>query len=414
MATVNELITSLGFEIKPEAIKKINDFQVSIDSLKNGLQELGKFSTMGMDLTDFVKGTLAYSNEIVNLSKTLDMSTKSIQEWQYAAEASGVSSQTVMRDIQHLRTNFRMTEKGVLNLANSFKKMSAGGAYFYGQMYGLSEDTVLMLRQGKDAIQALKAEAQDMGAVIPDEELKNAREFNKNIQALKTSFTKMAQTIVTQVVPHLMPLLEEFTKFIKEHPDAVINTIKTGLIALAAGETVSKLESLVGIIKDLGLGLVGLAGFAKILGGGAVISAIGTFTTAIAGLAGAFGGISLGLQALDNLINGTNNPTWLENFWDKIGFTEWAANKLGIEKGSWAQYKTGENLQKETGISTPQPNLSTNPVDTSSSRFLGKDITFSGTTVNIFSALQPSEIIKDVATNMGGTNQRGLGLNGIS
>lgn len=414
MATVNELITSLGFEIKPEAIKKINDFQVSIDSLKNGLQELGKFSTMGMDLTDFVKGTLAYSNEIVNLSKTLDMSTKSIQEWQYAAEASGVSSQTVMRDIQHLRTNFQMTEKGVLNLANSFKKMSAGGAYFYGQMYGLSEDTVLMLRQGKDAIQALKAEAQDMGAVIPDEELKNAREFNKNIQALKTSFTKMAQTIVTQVVPHLMPLLEEFTKFIKEHPDAVINTIKTGLIALAAGETVSKLESLVGIIKDLGLGLVGLAGFAKILGGGAVIGAIGTFTTAIAGLAGAFGGISLGLQALDNLINGTNNPTWLENFWDKIGFTEWAANKLGIEKGSWAQYKTGENLQKETGISTPQPNLSTNPVDTSSSRFLGKDITFSGTTVNIFSALQPSEIIKDVATNMGGTNQRGLGLNGIS
>ena len=414
MATVNELITSLGFEIKPEAIKKINDFQVSIDSLKNGLQELGKFSTMGMDLTDFVKGTLAYSNEIVNLSKTLDMSTKSIQEWQYAAEASGVSSQTVMRDIQHLRTNFQMTEKGVLNLANSFKKMSAGGAYFYGQMYGLSEDTVLMLRQGKDAIQALKAEAQDMGAVIPDEELKNAREFNKNIQALKTSFTKMAQTIVTQVVPHLMPLLEEFTKFIKEHPDAVINTIKTGLIALAAGETVSKLESLVGIVKDLGLGLVGLAGFAKILGGGAVIGAIGTFTTAIAGLSGAFGGISLGLQALDNLINGTNNPTWLENFWDKIGFTEWAANKLGIEKGSWAQYKTGENLQKETGISTPQPNLSTNPVDTSSSRFLGKDITFSGTTVNIFSALQPSEIIKDVATNMGGTNQRGLGLNGIS
>ena len=412
MATVNELITSLGFEIKPEAIKKINDFQVSIDSLKNGLQELGKFSTMGMDLTDFVKGTLAYSNEIVNLSKTLDMSTKSIQEWQYAAEASGVSSQTVMRDIQHLRTNFRMTEKGVLNLANSFKKMSAGGAYFYGQMYGLSEDTVLMLRQGKDAIQALKAEAQDMGAVIPEEELKNAREFNKNIQSLKTAFTKMAQTIVTQVVPHLMPLLEEFTKFIKEHPDAVINTIKTGLIALAAGETVSKLESLVGIVKDLGLGLVGLAGFAKILGGGAVIGAIGTFTAAIAGLAGAFGGISLGLQALDNLINGTNNPTWLEDFFAPFG--EWAANKLGIEKGSWAQYKTGENLQKETGISTPQPNLSTTPVDTSSSRFLGKDITFSGTTVNIFSALQPSEIIKDVATNMGGTNQRGLGLNGIS
>lgn len=414
MATVNELITSLGFEIKPEAIKKINDFQVSIDSLKNGLQELGKFSTMGMDLTDFVKGTLAYSNEIVNLSKTLDMSTKSIQEWQYAAEASGVSSQTVMRDIQHLRTNFRMTEKGVLNLANSFKKMSAGGAYFYGQMYGLSEDTVLMLRQGKDAIQALKAEAQDMGAVIPEEELKNAREFNKNIQALKTSFTKMAQTIVTQVVPHLMPLLEEFTKFIKEHPDAVINTIKTGLIALAAGETVSKLESLVGIIKDISIGLIGIIAFAKTLGSGAVVGSVGAFLAPIAVIATTIGGVVNGFQALMNLINGTNEPTWLENFWDKIGFTEWAANKLGIEKGSWAQYKTGENLQKETGISTPQPNISTNPVDTSSSRFLGKDITFSGTTVNIFSALQPSEIIKDVATNMGGTNQRGLGLNGIS
>lgn len=414
MATVNELITSLGFEIKPEAIKKINDFQVSIDSLKNGLQELGKFSTMGMDLTDFVKGTLAYSNEIVNLSKTLDMSTKSIQEWQYAAEASGVSSQTVMRDIQHLRTNFKMTEKGVLNLANSFKKMSAGGAYFYGQMYGLSEDTVLMLRQGKDAIQALKAEAQDMGAVIPDEELKNAREFNKNIQALKTSFTKMAQTIVTQVVPHLMPLLEEFTKFIKEHPDAVINTIKTGLIALAAGETVSKLESLVGIIKDISLGLIGIIAFAKTLGSGAVVGSVGAFLAPIAVIATMIGGVVNGFQALMNLINGTNEPTWLEKFWELTGFTEWAANKLGIEKGSWAQYKTGENLQKETGISTPQPNLSTNPVDTSSSRFLGKDITFSGTTVNIFSALQPSEIIKDVATNMGGTNQRGLGLNGIS
>lgn len=409
--TVNELITSLGFEIKPEAIKKINDFQVSIDSLKNGLQELGKFSTMGMDLTDFVKGTLSFSNEVANLSKTLDMSTKSIQLWQYAAEASGVSSQTVMRDIQHLRTNFRMTEKGVLNLANSFKKMSAGGAYFYGQMYGISEDTVLMLRQGKDAIEALKSEGEKRKAFLDDEEINKAKELNNQIQALKIAFVKMSQTVIAQVVPKLKPLIDSFTKFLEKNPDIVVDAIKGGLLALAAGETVSKLEKVVGIIKDISLGLIGIIAFAKMLGGSVVIGAIGTFTTAIAGLSAAFGGFSLGLQAFDNLINGTNKPTWLEDFFAPFG--EWAAEKMGIEKGSWAKYKTGENLQKETGISTPQPNLSTNPVDTSSSRFLGKDITFSGTTVNIYSALQPTEIIKDVATNMGGTDQRGLGLNGI-
>lgn len=167
MATVNELVTAWGFELKPEALKNINTVEVGLSHLQDAVGKLGRILTDNLSMKDYFVGALGRSQDIINSARAIGMSTDALQEWQYAAKASGVSAESVISDIENLRANFFMSEKGMLRLADSFKKMSAGSAYWYGNMYGLSKDTVLMLRQGSAALKQMQDEAHKVGAITP-------------------------------------------------------------------------------------------------------------------------------------------------------------------------------------------------------------------------------------------------------
>lgn len=85
--------------------------------------------------------------------------------------------------------------------ANQFKGMDAATANIWGDAYGLSPETVLLLRQGADGIAKLKAEAHDVGAIIPPETVKRASEFKAQVVQITTMIRGMATTIALAALP---------------------------------------------------------------------------------------------------------------------------------------------------------------------------------------------------------------------
>ena len=270
MATVNELVTALGFELKPDALKNINKIEVGLSHLQDAIGKLGRMMTGGLSMKDYFLNVLGRSQDIVNSAKAIGMSTDALQEWQYAAKASGVSAESVISDIENLRANFFMTEKGMLRLADSFKKMSAGGAYWYGNMYGLSKDTVLMLRQGSAALKQMQEEAHKVGAITPQEEIEKAAKLNAELEKRKASLQKIVDTIVLKMAPVVEKMLKRFDDWMAADPgraQLAIEGITAALIGLASSEILSGLGAVVNLIKSLTLGILNAGPLALTLAG---------------------------------------------------------------------------------------------------------------------------------------------------
>ena len=266
MATVNELVTALGFELKPDAIKNINTMQVGISHLQEAVGKLGKMFTGGKSFTDFFSSTLIRSQDLENTAKAIGLSADALQEWQYAATASGVSAESVTQDLDHLHNEMFLSEKGVLNLADSFKKMSAEGARLYGSRIGLSRDTILLLRQGSEAIKDLQARAPK----LTDEQIKKNAELKKKIEASKKELETMAQTVVSKATPALLKMFEAFNNWLGDDPERteiIIQGITVALASLAGSQILTGIGEVVGFVKSLGVGLVSLGPGAGILAG---------------------------------------------------------------------------------------------------------------------------------------------------
>lgn len=268
MATVNELVTALGFELKPDAIKNINTMQVGISHLQDAVGKLGKMLTDGKSFTDFFSSTLTRSQDLENTAKAIGLSADALQEWQYAATASGVSASAVTDDLDHLHNEMFLSEKGVLNLADSFKKMSAEGARLYGSRIGLSRDTILLLRQGSEAIKDLQARAPK----LTDEQIKKNTELKKKIEASKKELETLAQTVVSKVTPSLLKMFETFNNWLGDDPERteiIIQGITVALASLAGAQILTGIGEVVGFVKSLGIGLASLGP------GGAILAGIG-------------------------------------------------------------------------------------------------------------------------------------------
>ena len=460
MATVNELVTALGFELKPDALKNINSVEVGLSHLQDAVGKLGRMLTDGLSMKDYFGGALTRSQDILNSAKAIGMSTDALQEWQYAAKASGVSAEAVISDIENLRANFFMTEKGLLNLADSFKKMSAGSAYWYGNMYGLSKDTVLMLRQGSAALKELQDEAHRTGAITPLEEIENAVKLNKELEKRKLQLQKVVDTIVLKVSPAITKLFEKFDAWLAEDPgraEMVLQGITGALIGLASSEILSGLGSLINFIKSLMLSIVALGPYAAVIGGvGAAAyalykdfqrfqngedswidwdnSPVGLFIRGfIDGLQDAYGWLNkvmdkfidwvmetkkpdlnqktkfddLSAQEKDDIVKGrkTYKEVWADKFWSQynaqtnpeITASGSLANEVSLKPSSIQSLAETIN-QQASAMGPSLPN---------------KETVFTGTTVNVYSSQDFGEIMNGLQDTLMNTNESGIVLNMI-
>lgn len=236
----NELITRIRVAVAPVVFATIRNFQKSIEGVSKAVTSMAEVAMgAGTALAGLAKNMGEQANELYQLSQKTGVSTEKIQEWEYAATKAGVSVSAVTGDIERMTTAMDSPIPGEFNqglfmlgvsthkangemktssdiledLAGRLSKMNVKRAQQWGAQAGISADTVMLLRKGKEGIAQLRAEAHKMGAIIPDNQIKAMAEFSNTVNAISKTSKALTASFVSGLTPSLMKVVRAFQEW---------------------------------------------------------------------------------------------------------------------------------------------------------------------------------------------------------
>jgi phage-related protein len=238
----------LGDEIE-ESGKKADDAGGRFDKLGGILKGVGAamgaaFVAVGAAavsatkaLTEMSVGTAAYADEILTMSSVTGMSTESLQAYQYAADLVDVSMETLTKSMAKQVKSMDAARDGNKNMQAAYAslgvavtdsngKLRDGETVYWeaidalGKMEeGAERDALAMqifgksaqelnplIAQGSAGIGELTEEAKRMGAVMSEEQLAMAGEFDDVVQRLTQGSNAAKNALGMVLMPQLISL----------------------------------------------------------------------------------------------------------------------------------------------------------------------------------------------------------------
>ena len=236
------------------------------------------------------------ADDLNTLSKQTGLTTDELQKMQYAADLIDVDTDTIVGGIRKLKKNLDGQEETWKRLRVNVK--NANGEYrnindiFYDTIAALGNieneterDTLAMTLFGKSAdelagviddggaaLKELGAQAEDLGVIIPQEDLDRANELNDTLEQLKAEVLPTIASLGVEIADAIMPYIPAIREAIEKVLEALRNispttlTIITGVLALTAAISplFSVLSGVTGAISALTSGAGALGG---VLGG---------------------------------------------------------------------------------------------------------------------------------------------------
>lgn len=323
----------LKADLLSEAIK------TGIKAVASGIREIGQA------LADTVKDSAAYADNILTLSTNTGIAAETLQEYQYMAELTDTSLETITGSMAKLIRNMQNAKNGTGNAAAAFAAMGVSVTDANGELrdneevftevidklgkmsnetqrdayamdiFGKSaQDLNSLIAVGKDGIAAFAQEAHDMGYVLDEETLSSLGAVDDALVRLDNFMTMIKNTIGAALAPAVTELADElqewaqsvdweqvgqdvaevggaikdFVMFVLENGSEILTVISGVGAGFATWKVVGLITSIVGAIK----GFIGAAEGASIAQAAlnAVMAAnpIGIVVTAIAALVAAF------------------------------------------------------------------------------------------------------------------------------
>lgn len=368
---IDTLIVKLGLDnsdfqekIK-DAEKNTKNLEKTTDDLTDSLRGaatagtfLGNVLFKAMDFTvqTVSRAINSYEGLIENLrqvSRTTNQSIEDFQKWSYAIEYSGgnvaafqstfesLSKQIRQAPFTHNSTFLRgLSELGIsvhnangqiksmsdllLGLSGRLGGMSEGKAFLIGQRLGLDDDTIRLLREGKDAVQSYLDKTKEDG-IIQKQNLEIYERLRKARVELSKSWSELSIKIGNVILPIITKLVDGLTsvaEWISENSGFIQHTLELlGWLASGiAGVTVA-IGLLVNSLKLLKMGLWGL-------GIGAIVLLWDDFMTYLEGGDSVIGRVINKFNEWGKSIKENLRPVleWLKDFWD--GFVEFFEEKI--------------------------------------------------------------------------------------
>lgn len=218
MATVNELITALGFKLNPDSTANVKKIDDGLKTISNAAKKLsGLFVGLKGAVDYFTSTVMKDSQELINLSKITGFGVETLQQWKYAAEASGVSAKSFIGDIENMRKTLLYTEKDIYRLADQLASMDRRTATQWAKKLGISDETLIMMRKGSKEIKRLMNEAY----VIPEKAIQQTAEFNEKFKGIKQNLVSMKNEIFMAVSPVLVDMIKKFQKWIEQNKEFI-------------------------------------------------------------------------------------------------------------------------------------------------------------------------------------------------
>ena len=314
--------------------------KTGIKAVASGIREIGQA------LADTVKDSAEYADNILTLSTNTGIAAETLQEYQYMAELTDTSLETITGSMAKLTRSMQSARSGtnsasaafaalgvsvtdkltgqlrdneevfgdVLDALGKMQNETQRDAYAMDIFGKSAQDLNSLIAVGKDGIAAFAKEAHDMGYVLDEETLASLGAVDDALVRLDNFMTMIKNTIGAALAPAVTELADElqawarsvdweqvgadaaevggaikdFVMFVLENGSEILTVIAGVGAGFATWKVVGLITSVVGAIK----GFIGAAEGASVAQAAlnAVMAAnpIGIVVTAIAALVAAF------------------------------------------------------------------------------------------------------------------------------
>lgn len=337
-----------------KAVQSLNGIHAGTALAYTGLGLLGAALVKAEKaLISMTKKSAEYAKEIKTFSSVTGQSVESLQEFDYAAEMIGVSSDRIRDSLKETTNKMQEARDGNEATAAAYAKLgvsitdangnlrSAEDVFYdtidaLGQMENRTERDALamdlmsesaqelnpLIDAGSGALKKYADEAHDMGYVLDNEALTALTEVDDAYQRLQKSQESAKNQLSAEFAPYLTEFYEKITKLIKDGGQAMK---ESGLVD-SFGMLLETVGNIIAPTDDLANG------------------AVPNLTKALRPLSEVIALIADTLQVISGLVTLATTPLWHFNKWAS-GFTQ-IGTGLGMNKNQpsnqqrlWAQWE---------------------------------------------------------------------------
>lgn len=249
----DELVTILGVDLKGNALNNIRAMEVSLNKLAS-VAKTASIVVAGL-ATSAMLMVGSVTAEAQELQKTADktgVTVEQLQELDYIAAKTGADARALRNDIVALTKSMSSPIPGQFNMnmlmfgisaykangelktsaellgdiAGKLEGMSPQRQLQWASKIGISDETLIALKEGKAGIQALAEEANRLGLIIPAESIKRAADFRKEMSTLRMYLDRLKQSIVIGALPVLERFMDRFKEFVNLYSGRVARSLQ--------------------------------------------------------------------------------------------------------------------------------------------------------------------------------------------
>jgi hypothetical protein len=200
--------------------------------------------------------------QISQTAQTLGLSTQQLQAWRGAAQALGISAETLdagMKSLgdtiedalygrnaealvmmNKLGLSIHRTKDGAIDTTRAMLDLSRGLSRIRSpQVQGLVarsfgvEGLLPLLRQGPKAIRAYQQRVAELGGVMSGPAIDAAERFGISLNYLRVAVGGLRNTIGQDLIPIVQPLVEQLTEWIAKNRELIASDISSAVRGLA-------------------------------------------------------------------------------------------------------------------------------------------------------------------------------------
>jgi hypothetical protein len=248
-------IIIVGKDQFSNAFSKLRSALPSVKSLAIGAGTA--VAGLGTALFAMSKSTAEAYDKVQKLSDQLGATTEFLSSMQYAADLSGIQTDTFNRSIQTLQVRIGEAGRGLGQARDAFEALGVSLRDSGGQLktaeqilpevadgfYRMSNATeraesasklfgqrgismVQMLKDGSGKLREMREEAEKFGLVVSGDAGTQAAEFNDSITRMAGSFKGVKDTISKETLPIITELSDRLAEFVAQNRDKIVATLK--------------------------------------------------------------------------------------------------------------------------------------------------------------------------------------------
>lgn len=306
-------------------------------------------------VADAVSSVIAAGDALDNASKRTGMSVAALQEWQYAADRSGVSAEALQRSFMVLGRNaagkgaegiealgvatknadgslrareaiFSDTIAALAGMTNGTARAAAAQ-----KVFGKSGAELLtLINEGPDGIARLRDRFHELGGGLADDVVQNAADADDGLTDIRTAMASLEGVLVSDLLPPIASLTSDLATLV----GGVIEFLRTS----------STLETILGGLT-IAFGLLALAMAPILIPTVAIIAAFVGLFLIIEDIVTAFRG---GQSVIGDWLAGLTGVGTAAEFFE----TAWANALANVTQGFAALLGIVRSAQRAMGVDT--------------------------------------------------------------